>query len=263
MAAQLLAVSRLAEFAEVVPVSAVSGRSGRVLVTCSWPALPPGPPLYPDGQLTDEPEQVLVAEFDPGGRAGGRARRVAALPGRDGRGDGPREARRTWWTSTPSCTSSGPARRRSSWASGGERIKQVGTTARKQIEALLGTRVLLDLHVKVLPGWQNDPKNLGGWVSTAEPGWSAHAQAGGQGGHGQFPVGLGGHVPVAQWVVDCVHGVVVRGHPGGEFPDLREVGRSQRTSSALIALPSRFPRCAAATMVSPCSERSGARIDDR
>lgn len=37
----------------------------------------------------------------------------------------------------------------------------MGTTARHQIEALLGTRVYLDLHVKVLPGWQNDPKKLG------------------------------------------------------------------------------------------------------
>ena len=42
----------------------------------------------------------------------------------------------------------------------GERLKQVGTTARVQIEALLGTPVYLDLHVKVAKDWQRDPKQL-------------------------------------------------------------------------------------------------------
>ena len=42
----------------------------------------------------------------------------------------------------------------------GARLKQVGTTARKHIEALLGTKVYLDLHVKVAKDWQRDPKQL-------------------------------------------------------------------------------------------------------
>jgi len=46
------------------------------------------------------------------------------------------------------------------WDAEGERLKQVGTTARKQIEALLGTKVYLDLHVKVAKDWQRDPKQL-------------------------------------------------------------------------------------------------------
>ena len=44
--------------------------------------------------------------------------------------------------------------------SGGERLRQVGSDARRQIEALLGTRVYLDLHVKVAKDWQRDPKQL-------------------------------------------------------------------------------------------------------
>ena len=36
----------------------------------------------------------------------------------------------------------------------------VGTEARKQIEALLGTPVYLDLHVKIAKDWQRDPKQL-------------------------------------------------------------------------------------------------------
>ena len=42
----------------------------------------------------------------------------------------------------------------------GARLKEVGTQARHQIEALLGTKVYLDLRVKVAKDWQRDPKQL-------------------------------------------------------------------------------------------------------
>ena len=42
----------------------------------------------------------------------------------------------------------------------GSRLKTVGATARKQIEAMLGTPVYLDLHVKIAKDWQRDPKQL-------------------------------------------------------------------------------------------------------
>ena len=43
---------------------------------------------------------------------------------------------------------------------GGARLREVGTAARKSIEALLGTKVYLDLHVKIAKDWQRDPKQL-------------------------------------------------------------------------------------------------------
>ena len=43
---------------------------------------------------------------------------------------------------------------------GGARLRDVGTTARRHIEALLGTPVFLDLHVKVAKDWQRDPRQL-------------------------------------------------------------------------------------------------------
>ena len=43
---------------------------------------------------------------------------------------------------------------------GGARLREVGTNARKAIEALLGARIYLDLHVKVAKDWQRDPKQL-------------------------------------------------------------------------------------------------------
>jgi GTP-binding protein Era len=43
---------------------------------------------------------------------------------------------------------------------GGSRLKQVGIQARAQIEELLGTKVYLDLHVRVAKDWQRDPRQL-------------------------------------------------------------------------------------------------------
>src|SRR6202007_38319 len=62
IARQLVAVGELGECAEVVRVSAVSGCQLDVLTDVLVSHLPPGRPLYPDGDLTDEPEQQLVAE---------------------------------------------------------------------------------------------------------------------------------------------------------------------------------------------------------
>lgn len=67
VAAQLVAVSELIEHsagsAEIVPVSAVAGTQVDVLIDVLAAALPPGPAYYPDGELTDEPEEILMAEL--------------------------------------------------------------------------------------------------------------------------------------------------------------------------------------------------------
>ncbi len=160
LTAQLLAVSRLAEFADVVPVSAVSGDQVELLTDLLMQRLGSGPAFYPEGELTDEPEQALVAEFI----------REAALDGvRDELPHsiavtieemGPREGREDLIDVHALLYVERASQKGIVLGHRGERIKQVGTTARRQIEALLGTRVFLELHVKVLPGWQNDPKHL-------------------------------------------------------------------------------------------------------
>src|SRR6476646_1418121 len=63
VAAQLAAVAELGRWADVVPVSAVTGFQLDVLADVLVSHLPPGQPLYPDGELTDEPEQIMVAEL--------------------------------------------------------------------------------------------------------------------------------------------------------------------------------------------------------
>ena len=63
VAEQLLALQGLLEFAELIPVSAVDGYQVGLLADLLVARLPAGPPLYPDGELTDEPETTLVAEL--------------------------------------------------------------------------------------------------------------------------------------------------------------------------------------------------------
>jgi GTP-binding protein Era len=157
LAAQLVAVAELAEFAEVVPVSAVTGDRLDVLVEVMTSYLPVSPQLYPDELLTEEPEQVLAAELI----------REAALEGvRDELPHSiavvveemPREGDLTrvyadLYVERPSQKAIVIGHR-------GTRLREVGTRARAQLEELLGTRVYLDLHVRVAKDWQRDPRQL-------------------------------------------------------------------------------------------------------
>ena len=125
--------------------------------------LPAGPPLYPAGELTDQAEQRMVAELV----------REAALEGvRDElphslavvveemlpRADRPEQdplldVRVYLFVERDSQKAIVIGR-------GGSRLRDVGTTARASIEALLGQRVHLDLRVKVAKDWQRDPRQL-------------------------------------------------------------------------------------------------------
>lgn len=162
LVAQLHAVSELvSDAADIVPVSAVSGEQIDVLIDVLVQALPPGPAYYPDGELTDEPEEVLMAELI----------REAALEGvhdelphslavvidevnsREGRDD-LIDVHAVLYVERDS-------QKGIVIGKGGARLREVGTAARSQIEKLLGTKVYLDLRVKVAKNWQRDPKQLG------------------------------------------------------------------------------------------------------
>ncbi len=163
LAEHLLALSELGDWADIVPVSAVDGYQVDTLVDVLVGHLPPGPALYPDGELTDEPEHVMVAELV----------REAALEGvrdelphslavvveeivpREGRdADRPLlDVRVTLFVERES-------QKAIVIGKGGSRLRDVGSRARHGIEALLGARVYLDLHVKVAKDWQRDPKQL-------------------------------------------------------------------------------------------------------
>ncbi|WP_343600489.1 GTPase Era [Mycobacterium sp.] len=160
LATQLVAVSELAPDAEVVPVSAVTGEQIDVLTAVLAAALPPGPALYPDGELTDEPEEVLMAEFI----------REAALEGvRDELPHSlavvidevsPREGRDDLIDVHAVLYVERDSQKGIVIGRNGARLREVGTAARSQIEQLLGAKVYLDLRVKVAKNWQRDPKQL-------------------------------------------------------------------------------------------------------
>ena len=166
LAAQLAAVGELVGItdgrqAEIVPVSAVTGEQIDVLIDVLAAALPPGPAYYPDGELTDEPEEVLMAEFI----------REAALEGvREELPHSlavvidevnPREGRDDLIDVHAVLYVERESQKGIVIGKGGARLREVGTAARGQIEKLLGTKVYLDLRVKVAKNWQRDPKQLG------------------------------------------------------------------------------------------------------
>ena len=161
VAAQLMAVSNLVgDTAEIVPVSATKGEQLDVLIDVLVSKLPPGPAFYPDGELTDEPEQVLMAEFI----------REAALEGvRDELPHSlavvidevtPREGRDDLIDVHAIVYVERDSQKGIVIGKGGARLREVGTAARTQIEKLLGTKVFLQLQVKIAKNWQRDPKQL-------------------------------------------------------------------------------------------------------
>ncbi|KUI23459.1 GTPase Era [Mycobacterium sp. GA-1285] len=166
VAAQLVAVSELVgPDVEIVPVSATAADNLDVLVDVLAAKLPPGPAFYPDGELTDEPEETLMAELI----------REAALEGvRDELPHSlavvieevtPREGRTPEQGDLIDVHAILFVERQSQKGivigKGGARLREVGTAARQQIEKLLGTKVYLDLRVKIAKNWQRDPKQLG------------------------------------------------------------------------------------------------------
>jgi GTP-binding protein Era len=150
-------------WADIIPVSALQRFQLDVLSDTLIDLLPEGPPLYPDGEITDEPEETLVAELI----------REAALEGvhdelphsitvtveemglREGR---PKDM--PLLDIYASIIVERDSQKGIMIGHRGSRLRQIGAAARQQIEALLGTPVYLDLRVKVIKEWQRDAKHL-------------------------------------------------------------------------------------------------------
>ncbi len=165
---QLLSVSELGnelgiDWEQIVPISALTGIQIELLSDLILDQLPEGELLYPAGDLTDEPEQVLVAELireavleDVHDELPHSIAVVIEEMGlrKDRSADNPlidifavifveRESQKHIVI-----------------GKNGSRLKEVGTTARLAIAKMLGTPVFLDIRVKVAKDWQRDPKQL-------------------------------------------------------------------------------------------------------
>lgn len=151
------------DWAEIVPVSAVSGDNVDLLADLLIARLPEGPALYPDGEVTDEPEEVLVAELIREAALEGLADELphslaVVVDEMELRDDRPED--RPLLDVHAIVYVERDSQKAIVIGKGGSRLKDVGTRARRGIEALLGTPVFLDLRVKVAKDWQRDPRQL-------------------------------------------------------------------------------------------------------
>jgi GTPase len=168
LAEHLLAIDALGretgtEWAEIVPVSAVNGDQVGLLADLLVDRLPEGPPLYPDGELTDSPEEVVAAELIREAALEGvrdeLPHSIAVVVEEMGLREG-RPADKPLLDIHANLFVERSSQKGIVIGHRGSRLREVGTAARKQIEAMLGTPVYLDLHVKIAKDWQRDPKQL-------------------------------------------------------------------------------------------------------
>ena len=147
------------DFAGLVPVSALSGDGVSALEEEVWNQLPEGEPMFPDDYVTDQPERVVVAETV---REKLLRETRAELPFASAvvvdRFEEPdaRGVMRLYCSIVVDRDTHKPI----VLGRGGARIKRVGTEAREELERLFETRVYLDLHVRVRPGWRESERML-------------------------------------------------------------------------------------------------------
>lgn len=168
MAEHLLRIASLEEklgvrWAEVVPVSALTGDQVGLVTDVLIARLPEGPAYYPDGEVTDEPTETLVAELI---REAALEKMHEELPHsitvaveemglREGRPEN-----RPLLDVYASLIVERDSQKGIVIGHRGSVLREIGSAARAQLTALLGTPVHLDLKVKVLKEWQRNAKYL-------------------------------------------------------------------------------------------------------
>lgn len=150
-------------WAAIIPVSAIQHFQVDAVANLLAQYVPLSPPLYPEGELTDEPEATLIAELvREAALEGAReelphsiAVTVEDMEFREGRpADNPLlDVHVNLYVERES-------QKYIIIGKGGSNLRKIGTKAREQIEAMLGTRVYLNIHVKVAKEWQSDPRAL-------------------------------------------------------------------------------------------------------
>jgi GTP-binding protein Era len=150
-------VSELADWRQIFPISATNGLNVEPLMESVVELLPPGPRYFPEGTVTDYPESLILAEYV-------REKALNVL-----REEVPHavavqveevERKENVTVVYATIHVERATQRMIVLGKGGRTIKQIGTEARRDVERLLGTRIYLDLKVKVSPGWRSDRKFL-------------------------------------------------------------------------------------------------------
>jgi GTPase len=152
------------KFAEVIPVSARKRDGLDVLVRKIVGVLPNGERYFPKDQYTDQPQRFMVAELIrerilvETGEEVPYSSAVVIERFEEPEGEQPRKKGAATKLPLTRIAAAIYCERAGQKAiligKGGAKLKEIGTGARKQIESLLGTRVYLELHVIVEPGWR-------------------------------------------------------------------------------------------------------------
>jgi len=143
---------KLYPFSEVIPISALKRKGLDVLLDLVISALPAGPAYFPEDQVTDQPARFMAAEI---------VREQVLLNTKEELPyattvivESFEEGKRlTRIAATIYCERA--SQRGILVGKGGQMLKKIGTAARLQIERMLGTKVFLELYVKVQPGWRD------------------------------------------------------------------------------------------------------------
>jgi GTP-binding protein Era len=153
-------------FAQVIPISARKRDGMDILVNKIVEALPVGERYYPKDQYTDQPQRFMVAELIresilqatgeevPYASAVVIERFEEAEPPAPPRKKGQAPARLPLTRIAAAIYCERDGQKAILIGKGGSKLKEIGTAARRQIESLIGTRVYLELHVIVEPGWR-------------------------------------------------------------------------------------------------------------
>ena len=145
------------EFSEVIPISALKGDGVGLLIEKAFDYLPEGPLLYPEDELTDQPERVIVAELV--------REKILRVTGEELPYVTAVVTER--WEETQGTTRINcliyverGSHRAIVIGRGGARLKEIGSAARADIEKMLGRHVYLGLFVKVREHWRDDERTL-------------------------------------------------------------------------------------------------------
>jgi GTP-binding protein Era len=151
------------DWKEIIPISAKTRANLDVLLDLIIPLLPEGPALYPAGIFTDEPVETMVAEFIREAALDDLREELPhslAVVVESIEPDEERSAERPLMRIRASIYVERDSQKGIIIGNKGSKLKEIGSISRKQIEKLIGMQVFLELHVKIAPEWQSDPKEL-------------------------------------------------------------------------------------------------------
>jgi GTP-binding protein Era len=148
-------VSKMGTFHEIVPISALKGDGVERVLEKFIEYIPAGLPQFPVDQYTDQPERFLAAELVRE-KAMEATRQevphaVAVICDAFEETDKLIRIRATIYVDRE-------GQKGILIGSGGGTLKQIGTLARKELETILGTKIFLELYVKVLKNWRENPQ---------------------------------------------------------------------------------------------------------